>query len=204
MCVGITVANSRVLVDSPYDRGFISRAKEMGGKWDPDGKVWAFDERDEERVRDLCMEIYGEDGRDSGTTVAIRLDLEAYDNDIYEQELRLAGRQLAKRFGRDQAVALGDGIVLVEGHFKKSGGSRKNPRIGETKGVVLEIRDLKPTVVEKMVEEAGKAVEVLANEDTAKLAALEKLRSALAHAMEAGVEPEVAREMIDSFEEVPF
>ncbi|WP_280490358.1 hypothetical protein [Nocardia carnea] len=50
-----------VEVEAPYNPRFHDAADEIGGKIAPDGGVWRFARSDEDRVRRLCSEIYGND-----------------------------------------------------------------------------------------------------------------------------------------------
>ena len=161
--VKVTVSGSKVSVVSPYSPEFPPRAKELGGKWR--APAWEFDARDEERVRALLMEVYGTDGRPVETvTIRYRIGTERYESK--RRELWVAGRQVARRPGRDSQVILGDGVVVVEGSFPSSAGSRANPQIGGD-GVVLEIRD----VPASLVPAAAEIVERQAVDDEAALLA---------------------------------
>lgn len=48
-----------VEVEAPYDPHFHDAADEIGGTIAPDGDVWRFARSDEDRIRRLCSEIYG-------------------------------------------------------------------------------------------------------------------------------------------------
>lgn len=125
---------------APYDPTFPKRARELGGDWKPDNKTWVFAARDEQRVRDLCREIYGTDGAPTPTVTA-RVDCAKTDTE-FDRELRLLGRRLAYRPGRDTHVVLGDGVIVLAGGFPSCGGSVKNPRLEFEEGTVLEVRDV--------------------------------------------------------------
>lgn len=190
MSVQIKKSEDIVTVTSPYDRRFVSGAKDLGGRWT--GDAWVFDERDEDRVRDLCLDVYGVDGRaDDEETVTVRIEL---DNDG-EQEIRLAGRTIARRPSRDDRVKLSRGFIVVEGSFKDRGGSRKSPRIGTAKGVVVEGRDLPVSVAQKMVEDGENytdgvqpgGVEIVDAEGAAQKARLAAAQKAMRAALDAGV-----------------
>lgn len=191
MSIEIEKTEDAIAVTSPYDGEFIARAKEIGGRWN--GDAWVFDVRDEERVRDLCMSVYGEDGRATGSEdlVSIRFDAGRAGNYVIEgAEMRLAGRRIAHRPKRDWNVKTTKNVVVVEGSFENSGGSRKNPRIGDVEGVILEIRDLSPSAVEKIrneLEDRADAIAVLGDVDVEKEAAKEALISAVERAKEAGL-----------------
>src|SRR5215468_7453643 len=59
--------DGRIAVASPYHRHFPLRARSLGGVWDAARRVWIFDAGDQDRVRSLCREIYGTDGKETGT-----------------------------------------------------------------------------------------------------------------------------------------
>ena len=142
---------TKLKAESPYHPDFPVGARKLGGKWNPTSKAWYFDLRDEERVRTLCTAVYGTDGTvaDAEDLVTVRPTLGGtYWS--FDHELWAFGRRLAVRRERDYAVSLGDGVIVVEGDFMESGGSRKNPRITlATATVVLEIRDVPALLVEK-------------------------------------------------------
>jgi DNA repair protein RadC len=58
--------DGRIAVTSPYHVNFPARARGLGGVWDAGRRVWVFDAGDHDRVRSLCREIYGADGRENG------------------------------------------------------------------------------------------------------------------------------------------
>ena len=58
--------DGRIAVSSPYHPNFPARARTLGGIWDTARRVWVFDAADNDRVRSLCRDIYGTDGRESG------------------------------------------------------------------------------------------------------------------------------------------
>ncbi len=147
MSVKITV-NNRVVVESPYNPKFPAEAKKLGGRWDGDRKAWTFDVRDEERVRDLCLGIYGEDGREHDK-VTVRFAVPA--GDLGAQTYWRFGRQIAHRPGRDAEVRLGEAVVLLEGKFRSSGGSAKYPLLVDHRTdavLVFEARDVPRPAVE--------------------------------------------------------
>jgi len=160
--IQITVAD-KLHVASPYNPVFVKQAKACGGRWNGDEKTWDFDPRDEDRVRDLCKEVYGTDGLPA-ETVTVRVELEEGDTYSGDQEFYFCGSQVARRRSRDTAVILADGVVIVSGGFPSRGGSAKNPRLATEKGTVLEIRDVPAghadlkkdgvTVVDTTVDEA--------------------------------------------------
>jgi len=142
---------SRIRVKSPYHPDFPKYAKNLGGKWDADKRVWFFDPRDEGSVRDLCQDCFGTDGKTEPDLVDCRIRLACFQG----ADAWFAGRRIARRGARDWPVKLGDGVVVVgRGEFCSSGGSRRNPRItfiGDS--ITLEVRDV-PAVLAQREKEA--------------------------------------------------
>ena len=132
---------SPIVVTTPnYHPDFVAAAKRLNGRF-VDGK-WRFDHRDEERVRFACAQVWGACEGDADLRLAtVRLRVRSSS----ERELYFAGRKVAERRARDEEVRLGPSCAIVSGRFASSGGSVKNPRIGEAAGpepVVIEVRDL--------------------------------------------------------------
>lgn len=136
--VSVTIDGEKVIVNSPYHPDFPAPAKAIGGKFSSSTGTWTFAGRDEQRVRDLCREVYGTDGT-PGPTVDVHVSLDALPGWDW-QSLYFAGRQLVSRRHRDDAVRLGEDVIVIAGGFPSSGGSVKNPRITAEKGTVLEVR----------------------------------------------------------------
>lgn len=118
------VSGDELVVACPYSDDFRVRARQIGGNYKRPRRLWVFDPRDEERVRDLTLDVYGTDGRESDP-VDVRLTLRGRTGDV----VFFAGRKVAERRGRDWAVKLGQGVVLIDGKFPRRGGSAKYPAI---------------------------------------------------------------------------
>lgn len=135
--IEIKTIEGKTTLKSPYNPELPPKARKIGGKFAYG--LWHFDARDEQRVRDIAIEVYGTTGTPSETKT-VRINMDDYDGD--EQELWLFGRCVARRPGRDYSVKLGDGVIVTEGGFGGRGGSVKNPRLDPREGTVLEIRDV--------------------------------------------------------------
>lgn len=134
MSITVRTQAKTVTVTAPYHPDFVTGARNLGGKWNkPD---WTFDARDEQRVRELCVTVYGTDGSATETVdVQVSVDHRS-DNPFFAY-----GREIAVRKGRDVRVTLGAGVVVIEGTFESSCGSSKYPKL--TNGTVtLEVRDV--------------------------------------------------------------
>lgn len=145
--VKITKVDTKVVLSTPYHPSLPSRAKALGGKYDPQNKTWAFNARDEERVRNLAREIFGTDGTITEPLVTVR-----FSGHMPGSEYWKFGRLIARRPGRDAEVRLGEGVVLIEGHFLGRNGSTRYPVIGG-EGTVLEIRDVPLSMARRAIAE---------------------------------------------------
>ena len=150
--IQIQKTTDHMSVVSPYIPSFPPAARNLGGKWNPSAAAWIFDVRDEERVRDLLMEVYGTDGspETGADLVTLRVTLNQ-DWAARTDPLYLAGRCVARAYGRDSGAKLGDGVVVVAGRFT-SGGSVKNWNTVGRAGTVFEIRDLPRAAAGKAAE----------------------------------------------------
>lgn len=169
----------RVVLTAPYHPDLPSEAKSLGGKWDPSAKSWVFDPRDEQDVRALAREVYGTDDTAGEPMVTVRLDLVGWDR---SPETWFAGRRILWRPGRDAEVRLGDGVRCTAGFFCAGGsgggaGSVKYPAIGDTTGVVLEVRDVPAGHPD--LAEPSKGVSILGDADAQRRVALEAERDRL-------------------------
>lgn len=116
------VTAGTIAVQAPYHAEFVAKAKNMGGKWQ--SPRWVFDIRNENLVRQACIDCYGTDGETTADTVTLKVSL-AGGSYCLRSAITLCGRTIARAFGRDSGARLGDGIVLLEGEFISSG-SMKN------------------------------------------------------------------------------
>lgn len=154
MSITVTVSGGEIRVVAPYNAEFIARAKKIGGKWGPG--AWAFDVRDESRVRELCRDVYGEDGAPVERVTLRAVFAPQYS--VCRESITLAGRVVARAFGRDSGAKLGDGVVCIEGGFS-SGGSMKNwdTIVGRSGATVL-IRDVPASMAERVISDLPRGV----------------------------------------------
>lgn len=160
MDITITINDGRLAVASPYHPEFPPQAKALGGKWA--GNQWVFDPRDEARVRDLCREIYGTDGSPVADTDLVTIRVTVMEGcELYEDlgAIFLAGREIARAFGRDGGARLGEGVAFLEGK-PDSGGSRKNWMTVIPGPATFEVRDLPRSAAEKVLGDYKRGVQI--------------------------------------------
>ncbi|PJJ97046.1 hypothetical protein CO615_10475 [Lysobacteraceae bacterium NML75-0749] len=162
MSITVTTEGGLVRVIAPYSAAFVEKAKRIGGKWK--AKTWVFDTRDEQRVRKLCIEIYGEDGSPTVDRVTLRVTFDAR-HCVTHGSISIGGRDVARAFGRDSGAKLGDGVVIIEGGFS-SGGSVKNWQTTVSKsGATVLIRDMPTEMANRIINDLPSGVIAACIED---------------------------------------
>lgn len=127
-----------IYLKAPFNREANQDYKDIGGKWNPDKRMWGFESRDLNKVRKVLVEHFGYDDR-VVETVDARVVL---NGDFHESEVYMFGRRILARTERDSDVLLGRGVILDKGYFARSGGSVKRPAVGVVEDVVLGIWDI--------------------------------------------------------------
>lgn len=155
--VKMTDGSEKLKLSSPYHPDLPARAKALGGKFSGEKKAWYFDVRDEARVRQLAVEIYGTDGETS-ETVTLRVTFPQGWREA-KDAVFVAGRCLARAYGRDSGAKLGAGVVLLKGDID-SGGSMRNWVTHIDPGSVFEIRDVPRQAAEGAVQISSEAMQV--------------------------------------------
>lgn len=159
--VKITVENGNVAVSSPYNNDFIQSARQLGGKWK--NSAWNFSQKDESRVRELCMSVYGTDGSPMPIgTIRIKLDELSLDD-----ELIVGPVQVLKKFNRDSTPKLGNDCVVISGKLQSYGGSARYPRITHDDNTVIEARNVPQTIINQLVEDDPDAYSIVSNDEKA-------------------------------------
>ncbi len=115
--------NGIIEVVTPYNKEFVSKARNLRGKWDKSKSAWIFDDSIEEYVKQVLIECYGTTGEEPVQTCSLLI--KDYTSHGYKMEVELFGRTIAKAFGRDSGAKLGDNIIWISGTYE-SGGSVKN------------------------------------------------------------------------------
>ena len=153
MDIKITKSGETLSVHSPYNTDFVAKARKIAGKWDGDHRAWTFDVRNEAKVRALLTEVYGTDGAAVADVVSVRIKL-VDGADCAAGPITIAGRVIARAFGRDSGAKLGEGVVVEAGGFS-SGGSMKNWRTTSRAGTVILLHDFPRAAIAKVQDEDG-------------------------------------------------
>lgn len=191
--VVLKVDEGQLFVHCPFRESLMNRFRELGGKGSLND--WTFDAREKDRVAQLCDEYFGHHG-DPVPLCDIRFNLaDAIGEKSHsDKRLFLFGRLCASRLDRDKAPTMGEGVVVVEGRFEPSEGSKAHPKIGWVEGIVLEIRDVPVALVERWRANEGNArLEIVRVDDAHPLAGHRAKVEAAAKALETAI-----REMRDA------
>ena len=103
MTVGIVLEGGSVRAAAPFDAGSVKGARALARSWQ--GDAWSFPASQEDRVRELCLRVYGTDSSPVETvTLLIRV---TRDIRIQRDSFRLCGRVIAWATGRDSGARPG-------------------------------------------------------------------------------------------------
>lgn len=145
--VKIERIEDRVHLTAPFNRTLPSEARSLGGRFDGVRKSWHLDARDEARVREMAIEIYGTDGVSGAGDLAI---IHIYCSDFAEYRTNsVGGRFVLEKRTRDYLPRLGEGVILFSGDSSFDGnGSAQYSLIGNN-NAVIEVRDLPRAAIPK-------------------------------------------------------
>lgn len=141
--------NDVIRLTSPYHPDMPRLAKAAGGKWTRE--AWVFPLSRESEVKDLCMDIYGENGT---RQPRVNVRCQATPSLMGEESasLFLAGRRIVSAKSVDDGLTLGDGVAIIEGGFERAEKNGKTVVIAR-EGTVFEIRNL-PEVAATRLQQA--------------------------------------------------
>jgi len=154
--VRIEVNGDKVAVHSPYSHDFVQAAKQAGGRWNPKARTWEFPAEAMDNVRAIVRGHYGADPLEyegqplADVVIRVPACCEPADGSTWF----LAGRLIAERRGRDSHVRIGRDVVILQGAFAPSGGSRRRPLIGANcrEDIVLLVKNVPVGLAERLAE----------------------------------------------------
>lgn len=121
--IRLSIIEDKIKVETPYNEEFVTRSRNLRGKWE-DG-AWWFDDTIIDYVRELMLSCFGT----TGESPYEECDLIVKDFTGYGAcaPVKLFGRTVAYARGRNSGAKLGEDIVFISGEYD-SGGSAKNWR----------------------------------------------------------------------------
>jgi len=134
-----------VTVVAPFNEVFIRKAKELGGRWDAHEGWWYFPADLTPQVRDLVVDVYGDDGTGPICTVDIEFEESSW---RHGKDFMFAGRPIVKAWGRDSGAAPVLGVSILAGEIT-TGGSVKNWTVRVKDGTIVRMRGVPLRAAEK-------------------------------------------------------
>lgn len=168
----IKFENQKMKVKTEYDRTFINKAKQIGGKWDT--PYWVFSEEREEWVRNILLDCFGEDGR-IHKTVNVNINLDEYKYDY--GSIYLGNILIAERKKSYNPVKLHQNAWVFQGEFDTTGGSVKNPCISAKAGTIVRVENVPIEIWERVKDKKG--LSLVKNEESHKKVLMEERESLL-------------------------
>lgn len=156
------VDDKRIYVESPYNKLFIKRIKEISGKWHADTKEWSVPKENRDMLNKVLLEVYGEDLQGKNELIKVEylgIDFTNYNDDVYIGELLMVDR-----YKRDDLVTFHNNTVLWDGSsFPESGGSRKHPAAEPEEDTVLR-SDIPLALYESLSDEEKEKLNIIETE----------------------------------------
>lgn len=118
--------NDVIKVKSSYNERFVKLSKALGGKWA--SPYWCFASENEEKVRELCLKIYGDNGLNF-EKVDLTIDLNVAEKLYFDNAIKIGDVILCERVCNEWNVKFADNVIVIEGEFCSRGGSAKHPRV---------------------------------------------------------------------------
>lgn len=116
-----------------YNPALVKRLRGLNGTWSSEAKAWYFPADLLPQLRQVCLDIYGIDplAESPADLVDIRMVYNPdYDTGTSSDSFWLFGRELLRRPGRDVSVKPGEGVSILAGGFRPTGGSMRYPSLG--------------------------------------------------------------------------
>lgn len=144
--------NDIIKVQSEYNKAFISGSRMIQGKWN--SPYWVFPAENEEPLKELLVNVYGECGDLDTNIPRVTVDL-MLDDYPHGSDVKIGDMNVCWRPARDSSVRLSDSAMLICGGFPKSGGSRNNPYVYAEQGTVLRVKGIPVVLFNKIKDLAG-------------------------------------------------
>ena len=148
--IKVEMKGSKAYIRSPYNAGFVSRIKLMGGKWDSESRCWAIKADALDAAREIMMDIYGEtDQAPAAETVTLVIE---FSKDVigHCEPIAIAGKTIARAFGRDSGAKIGDDVAFISGE-PRSDGSARNWTTVVPAGCVVEVYNVPKSKADEFV-----------------------------------------------------
>lgn len=127
MTVYIRKEGNLLQVVSPYNKFFISKMRNMHGKWNPILRVWEINEKYQSELEKIILKIYRIDLSENEESYVVEYNAKDFEKD---DVIKINDIIMVYRSSRDSRVTLNN-TEIVQGEFDKTGGSAKYPAVFE-------------------------------------------------------------------------
>lgn len=125
----ITIKDGKANIYTPYNYDFKEKVKAMNGTWDADDKCWTVEENAVDAVREIMLDIYGENDITKGEKIEVKIQIKD-SNDKKEGtwcqkgDITFIGKTLASASSCNSGARAGKDVYYIQGSCTSSG-SRK-------------------------------------------------------------------------------
>ena len=175
-------------VFTPYNKEFVRRIKNAGGRWDGEEKCWTVPCEAIDVVRSIMLEVFGRTDEEPLEEVKVRLTIREAISERWD-DVRLLGHTLSHATGRDSGASPGNDVFYEQGR-PESGGSVKNWRsvvpegsvivLGKVSRAMLDAAELPECVLAEVVSATGTDIQALMDERDRLMARIEEIDRLLA------------------------
>jgi len=127
MTVYIRKEGNLLQVVSPYNKFFISKMRNMHGKWNPILQVWEISEKYQSELEKVILKVYRIDISEKEESYVVEYSAKDFEKD---DVIKIGDIIMVYRSSRDSRVTLNN-TEIVQGKFDKTGGSAKHPAVFE-------------------------------------------------------------------------
>lgn len=135
--------DNKLYVYTEYHKGFVDICRRLNGRWN--NSAWIFPIDLKEEIENILIDIFGY----KQNKINIILFIE---KDFLGESFYLVGKQIFSRRHRDYSVNIHSDVSVLEGNLSSSGGSMKNPAIGNIENMKLLIRNVPENLLHELSE----------------------------------------------------
>ena len=155
----IETKDGKAYISAPYNPDFVARIKAMGARWEASSRCWVVREDAIDAARAAMMAIYGEND-ETPAAERVTLIVHAVDGaDALRGAITLAGKTIAKAFGRDSGAKIGDDVAFITG-APYSAGSAKGWFTVIPADAMFEVYDVARSKAEEAIAHPPKGFEI--------------------------------------------
>lgn len=155
-----------IKVKAPFSSIFNRKAKKLNGKWDNSTRTWKFSSKNLHRVKELCLETYGDDGNGyEPITLQVNLSQGSFKRG---NTICIGGIQLCNRPYKNNPVMLSKNVIVVKGDFLSWGGSCNYPEVtwDDKEELILEVEKFPKSILDNLDEEDKIGITIVEDERT--------------------------------------